>query len=157
MKVKALLIGTTLALAGWFALAYASALKSPSLSGYQFAQNEQHERDHGQLGHERKNPGDEWYQGQRGHWYQDRNKKWQWRGVQGDQWYQGQQGHWYQENNGWQFQSQGLVCNDQGLNCRLGGYIPPNGEGMVNRQNPNLYWACDSEGHNCHWARRPRY
>jgi Ni/Co efflux regulator RcnB len=34
------------------------------------------------------------------------------------------------------------------------GYIAPNGEGMINRRNPNFYWACDSEGHHCHWARR---
>src|SRR6185312_8032511 len=33
-------------------------------------------------------------------------------------------------------------------------HIPPNGEGMINRRNPNFYWACDSEGHHCHWARR---
>jgi hypothetical protein len=25
---------------------------------------------------------------------------------------------------------------------------------MINRSNPNLYWACNSEGHHCHWARR---
>ncbi len=35
------------------------------------------------------------------------------------------------------------------------GYLPPNGEGMINRRNPNFYWACDSQGHHCHWA--PRY
>jgi hypothetical protein len=35
------------------------------------------------------------------------------------------------------------------------GYRPANGEGMVNRQNPNLYWACDSDSRHCHWA--PRY
>jgi len=34
------------------------------------------------------------------------------------------------------------------------GYIPPNGSGMIDRQNPNLYWACDSDGHHCHWAPR---
>jgi hypothetical protein len=33
-------------------------------------------------------------------------------------------------------------------------YLPPNGEGMINRRNPNFYWACDSDGHHCHWARR---
>lgn len=33
-------------------------------------------------------------------------------------------------------------------------YVPPNGEGMINRRNPNFRWACDSEGHHCHWARR---
>jgi Ni/Co efflux regulator RcnB len=32
--------------------------------------------------------------------------------------------------------------------------IPPNGQGMVNARNPNLYWACDSDGHHCHWAPR---
>jgi hypothetical protein len=35
------------------------------------------------------------------------------------------------------------------------GYGPANGQGMVDPRNPNLYWACDSEGHHCHWA--PRY
>jgi hypothetical protein len=35
------------------------------------------------------------------------------------------------------------------------GYLPSNGEGMINRRNPNLFWACDSDGHHCHWA--PRY
>jgi hypothetical protein len=34
------------------------------------------------------------------------------------------------------------------------GYLPPNGEGMINPNNPNLYWACDSQGHHCHWAPR---
>src|ERR1019366_1977593 len=34
-------------------------------------------------------------------------------------------------------------------------YLPENGQGMINPRNPNLYWACDSEGHHCHWA--PRY
>jgi hypothetical protein len=31
---------------------------------------------------------------------------------------------------------------------------------MINRRNPNLYWACDSDGHHCHWTPRvwaPRY
>jgi len=32
--------------------------------------------------------------------------------------------------------------------------LQANGQGMVNRRNPNLYWACDSDGHHCHWARR---
>lgn len=97
---------------------------------------------------------DQWYQGQRGHWYRE-NNNWQWRGAQGDQWYQGQRGHWYQEPNGMRFGSAGLVCNNQGFNCRVGGYLPANGEGMVSRDHPGLFWHCDSEGHNCNWARRP--
>jgi hypothetical protein len=34
------------------------------------------------------------------------------------------------------------------------GYLPENGQGMVNPRNPNLFWACDSDGHHCRWARR---
>ena len=34
------------------------------------------------------------------------------------------------------------------------GYIPPNGQGMIDPRNPNFYWACDSQGHHCRWARR---
>ena len=41
-----------------------------------------------------------------------------------------------------------------GYNPNAGRSIPPNGEGMINNRNPNLYWACDSDGHHCHWARR---
>jgi hypothetical protein len=33
-------------------------------------------------------------------------------------------------------------------------YLAPNGEGMINARNPNLYWACDADGHHCQWARR---
>jgi hypothetical protein len=32
--------------------------------------------------------------------------------------------------------------------------LPRNGEGMISPRNPNLYWACNSEGHHCHWAPR---
>jgi hypothetical protein len=157
MNVKILAVGTTLALAGWFALASAAPLKSPSLSGYQVAENDHNERHQEGRGHDWKDRDDEWYQGQRGRWHHD-NDGWQWRTApgEGDEWYQGQRGHWYQESNGWRFGSGGMVCNDQGRHCRQGGYLPPNGAGMVNHQNPNLYWACDSDGHNCHWERRPR-
>jgi hypothetical protein len=155
MKIKTLLTGTTLALAGWFALASAGTLQNRSLPGYQVAQNDEHGNQE-RRGHDRKG-WDEWYQGQRGRW-QHENNGWQWRGApgEGDEWYQGQRGHWYQEPNGWQFGSSGMICNAQGRNCHQGGYIPPNGEGMVSRQNPNQYWACDSDGHHCHWARRSR-
>jgi hypothetical protein len=34
------------------------------------------------------------------------------------------------------------------------GYHPANGEGMRDPRNPNLFWACDSEGHHCHWSGR---
>jgi Ni/Co efflux regulator RcnB len=29
-----------------------------------------------------------------------------------------------------------------------------NGAGMVDPRNPRLMWACDSQGHHCHWAPR---
>jgi len=32
--------------------------------------------------------------------------------------------------------------------------LPADGQGMINHRNPNLFWACDSDGHHCHWARR---
>ena len=32
--------------------------------------------------------------------------------------------------------------------------LPANGEGMINKRNPNLIWACDGSGSHCHWARR---
>jgi hypothetical protein len=41
-----------------------------------------------------------------------------------------------------------------GYNYRRYRYVPENGQGMVNPRHPNLYWACDSDGHHCHWARR---
>jgi hypothetical protein len=155
MKTRILITGTTLALAGWFALAHVSMLEGASLPRYQVAQNERYEGHEKHARHHHSNTrDDEWYQGQRGRWHRERNDNWQWRGAEGDEWYQGQRGHWYQERNGWQFGSDGMVCGAQGRNCRKGGYVPANGQGMVNAQNPNLYWACDSEGHHCHWARR---
>ena len=97
----------------------------------------------------------DWYQGQEGQWHKDPRGHWYWHPRGGDEWYWGQRGHWYKEPSGWQFGSNGLVCNNNGRDCRYGRYLPANGEGMVNRRNPNLYWHCDSSGHNCNWARRP--
>ena len=34
---------------------------------------------------------------------------------------------------------------------------PANGQGMISRAHPGLMWTCDSQGHHCHWARRPGY
>jgi hypothetical protein len=34
------------------------------------------------------------------------------------------------------------------------GYIPENGQGMINPRHHGLVWSCDSDGHHCHWARR---
>jgi hypothetical protein len=98
----------------------------------------------------------DWYQGQEGKWHRGPQGKWDWRGNPGNEWYWGQRGHWYKENNGWQFGSDGMVCNANGRDCRRGRYLPANGEGMVNKKNSNLYWKCNSDGHNCDWARRPR-
>ena len=151
-------IAATFVLIGWVAVAVAAASprvsNSPgaagtNLTGYQLADNDKvAPRDKGEVW--------DWYQGQRGHWKKDKdNNQWRWRGVDNDQWYQGHPGHWYQENNGWQFATPDLICNNQGRNCRRGGYLPPNGEGMVSRENPRMFWHCDSEGHHCNWARRP--
>jgi hypothetical protein len=97
----------------------------------------------------------DWYQGQEGQWHRGPSGEWNWHGNRGNEWYWGQRGHWYKERNGWQFGSDGLVCNNNGRDCRRGRYLPPNGEGMVNKKHPNLYWHCDSNGNHCDWARRP--
>lgn len=158
MKAKTMMTVGMLALAGWLAAAVTlpSCARAADQTGYQVAQNDQHPMHQEHHGRAPKVLADQWYQGQRGHWYKEHDR-WQWHGAQGDQWYQGQPGHWYQESNGWQFGSAGLVCNDQDFDCRVGGYLPPNGEGMVSRSNPSMFWQCDSHGHNCHWARRPRF
>src|SRR3989304_5720436 len=58
------------------------------------------------LGWNKQHHDDEWYQGQRGHWYREGNR-WQWRGTKGDEWSQGQRGHWYREGNRWQWRGDG--------------------------------------------------
>jgi hypothetical protein len=166
MKVKTLAITTLALLAGLVSVSTSSPLspapnRARTTPGYQLAQNDHDEmprdrerQDHKNKRHDRDN---QWYQGERGRWEKDQDR-WHWRGAPpGDQWYQGQPGHWYQEQNGWQFGTLGVVCNNAGRNCRQGGYLPPSGEGMVSRKNPSLFWHCDSDGHNCNWARRPRY
>jgi hypothetical protein len=159
MRGKILLTGAVLAWLGWFALGPMNqVLAAGPQAGYQVAQNEHHNGHHNEAGwdHHNKDHDNEWYQGQQGRWSQGPNHKWQWQSRDGNDWYWGQRGHWYKEQNGWQFGSAGLVCDNNGRNCRYGRYLPPNGQGMVNRKNPNLYWHCDSEGNHCNWARRPR-
>jgi hypothetical protein len=97
----------------------------------------------------------DWYQGQEGKWHEDRRGQWYWHPRGGDEWYWGQRGHWYRQPSGWKFGTNGLVCDNNETDCRYGRYLPANGEGMVNRKNPNLYWHCDSHGNHCNWARRP--
>ena len=79
MKVRILVVGTTLALTGWFALASASSLKPSSVPGEAVIQNEQIAQNE----ERRERNDDEWYQGQRGHWHQEPNG-WQWRGDRDD-------------------------------------------------------------------------
>jgi len=62
--------------------------------------------------------------------------------------------HWYQWRwDHYQDHSRGYPAPGYAYGQR--GYVPANGEGRVDPSNPNLYWACDSDGHHCHWA--PRY
>jgi hypothetical protein len=156
MTGKALLIGAVLAVVGWFGLVpVSSVMAGDSQASYQIAQNESYDGA-GPMWNRQNLHYVDWYQGQEGKWRRGPQGKWHWYPLhEGDSWYWGQRGHWYKEHNGWQFGSDGLVCNNNGRDCRYGGYLPPNGEGMVNRQNPNLYWQCDSNGNHCHWARRP--
>jgi len=159
MEGRILVRGIALVLLGWVAMAFAPgnmALAGNMQAGYQVMQNENYSHPAGTAWDQGNIHYVDWYQGQEGKWHRGPHDKWQWRGKGGDEWYWGQRGHWYKEQNGWQFSSAGLVCNNNGRNCRYGGYLPPNGQGMVSRSNPNLYWQCDSNGNHCHWARRPR-
>jgi hypothetical protein len=61
--------------------------------------------------------------------------------------------HWYQWR--WHHYQDHSRAYAPGYAYGQRGYVPANGEGMVNPRNSNLYWACDSDGHHCHWA--PRY
>ena len=36
-------------------------------------------------------------------YYQGQPGRWAWENADGDDWYQGEQGHWYQEPEGWRF------------------------------------------------------
>src|SRR5690348_2048901 len=86
MKARILLIGSALALVGWFAFAPASMARADSY--HRRHQTTQYQ----------------WYQGQRGFWNRDSDNNWRWNGVEGDEWYQGRRGHWYQEGNpDWQW------------------------------------------------------
>jgi hypothetical protein len=151
MKPRTIAVTTALALIGWTVVALAKPdagnARAPKLTGYQLAANDD-------ANHRDKDEVWEWYQGQRGHWRKE-NNQWRWFGADNDEWYQGHPGHWYMERNGWHFATPDLICNNEGRNCRRGGYLPPNGEGMVSRRNPKWFWHCDSEGHHCNWARRP--
>src|SRR5579864_6572352 len=124
MKGKILLTGSVVLMAGWFALASGSTFQSSayagdqSIAGSAFAQNDQ-QQDH----RAERDRGHQWYQGQQGRW-QRNHGRWEWRGAQGDQWFMGEPGHWYDEGNGWQFGSQGTVCNNQGRDCRQGCNVP---------------------------------
>jgi hypothetical protein len=154
MYTKNLFKTTLVALVGWFALAPINcALAAGPQTDYRVAQNESYSGA-GPAWDQQNLHYVDWYQGQEGQWHHGPNG-WQWHGNRGDEWYWGQRGHWYKEHNGWQFGSDGLVCNNNGRDCRRGRYLPPNGQGMVNRKNPNLYWHCDSNGSHCNWARRP--
>jgi hypothetical protein len=75
-------------------------------------------------------------------------------------------GNGFGSGNGYSYGNQepdgddGYGWNQPNYNYRQPGYgynYPSNGAGMVNRRNPNLVWACDSQGHHCHWARRYGY
>ena len=179
MNRRMIVVIAALVVIGWLGVVAASPrsaivpLTATNLKGYQLADNDDAEHrnrddvehrdkddamhhDKDDAMHRDKDEAWDWYQGQRGHWNQDKDdKKWRWQGADNDQWYQGHPGHWYQEKEGWRFATPDLICNNAGRNCRRGGYLATNGEGMVSRRNPKWFWHCDSEGHHCNWAKRP--
>jgi hypothetical protein len=66
----------------------------------------------------------------------------------------------YQQPYGYGYQPYGYGYQAPyryGYGQRYGNRLPSNGAGMVNPRHPGLAWACDSQGHHCHWARRSGY
>jgi hypothetical protein len=57
---------------------------------------------------------DEWYQGQRGHWYQEGNR-WQWRGTKGDRGYDKGNRPYYGQSSAQGQHSQALINQDRRL------------------------------------------
>lgn len=61
------------------------------------------------------------------------------------------------EHEGYYQQPYGYGYQPYGYGRRYGYGLPRNGAGMVNPRHPGLVWACDGDGHHCHWARRYGY
>ena|SRR5712671_3097924 len=69
---------------------------------------------------------------------------------------------YYRQPYGYRYQQQPYrysypAPHRYGYRQRYGYGIPRNGAGMINPRHPGLIWACDSQGHHCHWARRYGY
>ena len=69
-------------------------------------------------------------------------------GHEGGGYYQQPYGYGYgnQEPDG----DEGYGWNRPGYGYNSNGWL----NGRVNPRHPGVYWACDSQGHHCHWARR---
>jgi hypothetical protein len=102
-------------------------------------------------------------------WYNHgpQNNGWYNRGGDGDEGYRGS-GYYGQPNYGYGYgggdgdeDDGGGYGNGYGYGGGYGnyggGYGRAFGGAMVNPRHPGLMWACDSQGHHCHWAQRPGY
>ena|ERR1700677_2147117 len=93
-------------------------------------------------------------------WHHDRNvQHWRWdhRNDRDHNRFDGNRNHPYANrpyaygnpyNNGYGYRGNGYYNSLGHQN------LPPNGEGMINKRNPNLFWACDADGNHCHWQPR---
>jgi hypothetical protein len=108
----------------------------------------------GAMAHDRDHDGGGW-----GHRHHDNGRHLGWNKHRGDDDdYRG--GGYYQQPNNYGYQQPyryGRGDNDGDEGYRYGNGRRSNGwngNGMVSRRHPGLIWACDSQGHHCHWARR---
>jgi hypothetical protein len=110
-----------------------------------------HDWDHDSDGNNGRHNG--WYNHGSGNngWYNHR--------VEGEDEEEEHEGRGYYQPPNYGHGYQGSEDEGYGYGNRYGyGYgrqlLPRNGQGMINPRNPSLVWACDSQGHHCHWAQR---
>jgi hypothetical protein len=117
-------------LAGAFALAIGTSVAIPTTARADWWAN--HDRDH-RAWVAREHQGHDW---QRNWYYRDHRDR--------DRDYASDHRDWYANHPNYGYGYYGSGQRN----------LPPNGEGMINKRNPNLFWACNSQGNHCHWARR---
>ena len=110
--------------------------------------------------HDEDHDGEGWRGHDRG-WHRGWDDNRGWNNYRGQNWGENEDeeeeeehenGGYYQRPHGYGYQPYGY-----GYRQRYGYGFPRNGAGMVNPRHPGLIWACDSQGHHCHWARRYGY
>ena len=110
------------------------------------------------LAHDHDGDGEGWHSHDRG-WHRgwdnhpgwDNHRGYGWGGNEDrEEEEEDENGGYYQQPYGYGYQQP----YGNGYRPRYGYGFPRNGAGMVNPRHPGLIWACDGQGHHCHWVRR---